>query len=127
MAGAPVETAAKCLTPFASERGETPHVWGVSHQLVTEQLLLESALRMSRHGLVGRDEFLELGRTQGVLEVARLAPGAIQVFLRRALPPDEARSVRRLAEDWWPLDHIVISVRADRGELGNAKQAIERG
>jgi len=63
--------------------------------------------------LPGKHEFLALTSAAGVLEVARVGAHALYIFLGRELWPEEVWQVRGKAHRQWPLDNIVLAVRAD--------------
>ena len=63
--------------------------------------------------LIGRKEFLERARAHGVVEVVRVSSETVHVYLGRELRPDELRSVRELAREWWSLSRVVLATWND--------------
>jgi len=67
--------------------------------------------------LTGREEFVELTRDYGVVDVVRLSTDTIHVLLERELWPAEVRHVRGLARAWWTFDRVVLAIRVEHPDL----------
>jgi len=74
--------------------------------------------------LTGREEFVELTRDHGVVDVIRLSANTIHVLLERELWPAEIRHVRGLARAWWALDRVVLAIRVEQPELEDTYDGI---
>jgi hypothetical protein len=63
--------------------------------------------------LPGRDEFLELTRHLGVVDVVRISAETLHVNLRCDLDEPDLTYIRRLAGQWWKLDRVVLAIERD--------------
>jgi hypothetical protein len=74
--------------------------------------------------LKGREEFVELTRDYGVVDVVRLSSDTIHVLLERELWPGEVRHVRGLARAWWVLDRVVLAIHVEQPDLEDTYDGI---
>ena len=57
-------------------------------------------------------EFLELTAEEGVVDVVPLGKDTVYVFIRSGLSAAQAKIIRDVAQEWWNVPHVLISVRS---------------
>jgi hypothetical protein len=57
-------------------------------------------------------EFLELTAEEGVVDVVPLGKDTVYVFIRSGLSAAHAKAIRDIAQEWWNVPNVLISVRS---------------